>query len=331
MKTTRADLLRNNVWDNKEFPGIKSSFFKYFILDLVFLMVLFNKTWSQQTLKIALCQFPVSGDLISNSGYIKKFIKEAVLNKADIIQFSEAALTGYPPKDIPSFKDYDWESLRKETNEIMSLAKENNIWIVLGSAHYLSENEKPLNSLYIISNDGKIIDRYDKSMLTGGDLNLYTPGDHITIIDLKGFRIGFLICYDSCFPEMYNIYRNQGVKIMLHSFYNAHHPGKTILDEVIPAEIRVRASDNLMWVLASNSSGFYSSWPSCIARPDGSLESLERGIPGIMYREFPDNDRTTLFSSWTHNNKVMRLPSDEVYHNGVTSKNPRALNTRSLP
>jgi predicted amidohydrolase len=287
--------------------------------------------YSQEKLKVAVCQFPVSGNIESNAEYIKRFMKEAALNKADIIQFSEASLTGYPPFDIPSFENYNWDELRAETRDIMALARENKIWVVLGSAHYISENEKPLNCLYIISSDGKIIDRYDKSMLTEGDMKYYTPGNHISIIELNGYKIGFLICYDSCFPEMYNLYRHKGIKIMIHSFYNAHFNDKTILDEVIPAEIRVRASDNLMWVLASNSSGTYSSWPSCIARPDGSLESLERGVPGILYREFPDNELTTLFPSWTHSNKIMKLSEDEIYHNGIPSKNPRAVNTCSQP
>ncbi len=70
---------------------------------------------------------------------------------------------------------------------------------------------------------------------------------------------------------------------MFHSFYNAHRKGESILNEIIPAEIRVRASDNVMWVVANNSTGPYSAWGSCIARPDGSLESLERGVPGIFY------------------------------------------------
>jgi hypothetical protein len=131
--------------------------------------------------------------------------------------------------------------------------------------------------------------------------------------------------------EMYNIYRHKGVKIMFHSFYNAHHDGKTILDEVIPAEIRVRASDNTMWVIANNSTGFYSSWPTCIARPDGSLETLERGIPGILYRDFPDNEKSDKFNSWLHNFKMMKLPEGEVYQIfGKPSNHPRVLNTKSL-
>ncbi|HRE51034.1 MAG TPA: carbon-nitrogen hydrolase family protein [Flavitalea sp.] len=282
-------------------------------------------------LKVAATQFPVSGDIVGNAKYIKQFIRDAAAKGADIIQFPEAALSGYPPADMPSFVNYNWDLLRAETTEIMSLAKEVGIWVVLGSAHYLSEKEKPLNCVYLISNEGKIVDRYDKSMLTGGDLNHFTAGNHTVVAEIKGFKLGFLICYDSCFPEMYNIYRHKDVTIMFHSFYNARHKTKSILDEIIPAEIRVRASDNLMWVIASNSSADYSSWPTCIARPDGSLESLGRGIPGILYREFPDRQLTGNFASWTHNNKKMAMPAVEVYHNGTPSKHPRAVNTRSLP
>ena len=301
------------------------------LLAAVFVLSVAESSRSEEKLKVATCQFPVSGDIGSNADYIKRFVKEAALNKADIVHFSEAALSGYPPKDVPSFQDFNWAKLRDETHRIMSLAREQGIWVVLGSAHYINEDEKPLNCLYIISDQGKIVGRYDKSMLTGGDLKFYTPGNHTVVHELKGFKLGFLICYDSCFPEMYNIYRHKGVQVMFHSFYNAHHEGKTILDEIIPAEIRVRASDNLMWIVASNSSGHYSSWPTCIARPDGSLESLERGVPGILYREFPDEDRTRQFPSWTHNNKIMKIPEDETYHNGTPSQHPRALDTRSSP
>jgi deaminated glutathione amidase len=284
-----------------------------------------------EKLKIATCQFPVSGDVHKNAKFIKDFIKEAAVEKADVVHFSEASLTGYPPVDIASFNNYDWDALSNETKEIMALAKQYNIWVVLGSAHYIDSIVKPTNCLYIISDKGEIVDRYDKSMLTDGDLNFYTPGNHITTININGFECGILICYDSCFPEMYNIYRHKGVKIVFHSFYNARHKGRTILDDIIPAEIRVRASDNLMWVIANNSSGDYSSWPTCIARPDGSIETLQRGVSGILYREFPDDKLMAEFPSWTHNNKMMKLPEHEVYHNGTPSNHPRVLDTKSLP
>ena len=300
---------------------------------IIMLMVSLNDfAMAQEKFKIATCQFPVTGDINNNAAFIIRYIKEAAKNKADIVHFSEAALSGYPPGDIPSFELYDWEALKQATYKIMAMAKENNIWVVLGSAHYLSRNDKPLNCLYIISNEGKIMGRYDKSMLTRGDAEYYSAGNHIEVIEIKGYKLGFLICYDSCYPEMYNLYRHQDVKIMFHSFYNAHHKGKTILDEIIPAEIRVRASDNAMWVVANNSTGYYSAWPACIARPDGSLESLQRGTPGILYREFPDLAITDSYRSWMHNFKMMKLPDDEVYQVfGQSSQHPRAVDTKSLP
>jgi predicted amidohydrolase len=143
-------------------------------------------------LKVATCQFPVSGNVDENAKYIKDFIQQAAAKRADIVHFSEAALSGYARVDVPNFDDYDWDKLRAHTREIMRLAKEHGIWVVLGSAHYLCPEEKPTNCLYIISSEGQIVDRYDKSMCTGGDLLAYTPGNHLVTIDLKGVRCGFL-------------------------------------------------------------------------------------------------------------------------------------------
>ncbi len=140
------------------------------------------------------------------------------------------AKSGYPPVNMPSFENYNWDLLKAETVEIMTLARDLKVWVVLGSSH-----------------------------------------------------------------------------------------------------LRVRASDNLMWVIANNDTTPYSSWGSRIARPDGSVESLERGVPGILYRDFPDSETTDQFPSWTHNEKMMKLPKDEVYNvRGETSKHPRMLDTTTL-
>ena len=110
---------------------------------------------SSPRLKVATCQFSVSGDVDENARYVKGFIKEASANKADIVHFSEAALSGYARVDFQDFDGYDWAKLRTHTQEIMGLAREHRIWVVVGSAHYLSAAEKPMNCLYIISSEGK--------------------------------------------------------------------------------------------------------------------------------------------------------------------------------
>ncbi len=285
----------------------------------------------RQKLKVAATQFPVSCDISANAEYIKKFIVEAAQNNADVVQFCETALSGYANMDFKSFDNFDWKKLRAETHEIMALAKKHKIWVILGSTHYISEDEKPTNCVYIISDQGKIVDRYDKSICTRGDLKAYTPGNHRVVLELKGYKCGFLICYDACHPEMYNYYRHQGVKIMFNSFYNANDKGPNILDESMPSIINARASDNRMWVIASNSSAYYSSWSSRIARPDATFEALQRHVPGIIYRRFPDSETTDKFPSWTHNNKMMKLAPDEVFTNGTPSTHPRAKNRQALP
>ncbi len=71
---------------------------KFALLAVICLASFGGKENSQEKLKVATCQFPVSGDIKSNADYIKRFIAEAAANKADIVHFSEAALTGYPPQ-----------------------------------------------------------------------------------------------------------------------------------------------------------------------------------------------------------------------------------------
>ena len=73
------------------------------LLKLIAVLLLFSfckAGFGQEKLKVATCQFPVTGDLNSNAQYIKKFIMEAAQNNADIVHFSEAALTGYKYSDL---------------------------------------------------------------------------------------------------------------------------------------------------------------------------------------------------------------------------------------
>jgi predicted amidohydrolase len=82
---------------------------------------------------------------------------------------------------------------------LQSVAKRKNC-VVTGSL-IISENENYYNRLFWVKPDGSF-KTYDKRHLfsLAGEENFYSPGKNRLIVDLKGFKIMPLICYDLRFP-----------------------------------------------------------------------------------------------------------------------------------
>ena len=148
------------------------------------------------------------------------------------------------------------------------------MWVLLGSTHRLTAPHKPHNSLYIIDDHGKIVDRYDKMFCAGDrseeteDLAHYTPGSHFSVFTIKGVRCGALICHDYRYPELYREYRRRGAQLMFHSYHAGNipperfrtmregvgdglqglNPGATIPGITMPATMIAGAANNNMWI-----------------------------------------------------------------------------------
>ena len=233
-------------------------------------------------IRVASCQFPVSSDLKENYLYIVAQITEAKLKKADVVHFPECALSGYPGTDMMSLEEFDWNELHRMTDSVMALAKELNIWIIMGSLHKLSGNNKPHNCLYVINPEGKITDRYDKRFCTGTDLKYCTPGDHFVTFKIKGVTCGLLICYDVRFPELYREYRKLGCDVIFQSFYNARQGKGSIHPIIMPVSAEAHAATNYFYMSLTNSSA-PESWPCYFITPDGLVQNkLTPNIPGIL-------------------------------------------------
>ena len=238
---------------------------------------------SSSVLKIAACQFAVGRSIGRNSREICGFISKAKKAKADIVHFSECALSGYVGTDFPNFEGYDWDLLEEETEKIMALAAKLRLWVVLGSTHRLAEPKKPYNSLYLIGPDGKIVDRYDKRFCTPGDLRRLTPGNRFVNFTINGVKCSLLICFDLRFPELYRALYKQGVNCIFQSFYNARQKGPSVHTHIMRQTMQCHAATNHMWVSMTNSSGYYSPYPSCFIQPDGVIvRQLSANRPGLM-------------------------------------------------
>jgi len=258
---------------------------------------------------VATCQFPTDGDIRNNFQHVSRQMRSAKEQGAHVAHFPEACLSGYAGADFPSYKDFNWELLEQCTREILELARQICLWVILGSTHRLSGQNKPHNSLYIINDDGQIVDRYDKMFCAGdesgetGDLAHYSPGNHFSVFEIGGVRCGALICHDYRYPELYREYKRRGVQLMFHSYHAGHlsperfqamqdevgaehqksNPGSTLPGITMPATMHAAAANNYMWISCPNSSARESCWPSFFVRPDGVITGrLQLHITGIL-------------------------------------------------
>jgi predicted amidohydrolase len=291
-----------------------------------------------KSLRVATCQFSVEPSIRHNRQWVLKQMEQAAEAGADVAHFSETALSGYAGVDIAGTDAIDWNALTAATRDIMAAARKLRLWVVLGSAHRLSDGVRPHNSLYVIDAKGSIVDRYDKRFCTGLggeyptlDLCHYSPGDHFTTFRIKGVTCGVLICYDYRFPELFREYRKLGAQVIFHSFHNARR--SVVEDEkyniwktIVPATMSCRAAENHFWVSANNSTTRPSCWPSFSVRPDGQIMGrLRQHSPGVLLTDMVMDP--TLFDApgpWRE-----RAMSGKLF-SGEPVRDPRSEDRRCL-
>ncbi|MBN1361509.1 MAG: carbon-nitrogen hydrolase family protein [Sedimentisphaerales bacterium] len=238
---------------------------------------------SSGMLKVATCQFAVGPSIRRNAAGVHRLLHQAKKGRAEIVHFSECALSGYAGTDLATFDGYDWALLREETLRIMDSAGQLGLWVILGSTHRLTEPNKPHNCLYLIDPSGKIVDRYDKRFGMPRDLHYYTPGDRFVTFTINGIRCALLICFDLRFPELYRALYREGVQCIFQSFYNARQSGPTVHGQIMRQTMQCHAATNHFWVSMSNSSAYYSPYASCLIQPDGGIAAeLRPNRPGML-------------------------------------------------
>ncbi|MFV2104684.1 carbon-nitrogen hydrolase family protein [Micromonospora sp. LOL_024] len=162
---------------------------------------------------IAAAQPPVTCDPAVNGAEIRALMRRAHDHGARLVHFPEGALSGYAGQDKQYYTgwDIDWVPVRRELAAIRSLAAQLGLWVVLGSNHHLTGENRPHNSLYVISDQGDIVNRYDKRYLSHTEITgFYSPGFAPATIDIDGYRFGLALCIEINFPEVFLDYLHRG-------------------------------------------------------------------------------------------------------------------------
>ena len=150
-------------------------------------------------MKIALAQINFHvGNFSKNINKIKKAIEKAKQNKADLIVFSELAVSGYPPRDFLEFNDF----IDKCQSGVESIANEcNDIAAIIGSPTRNPEfkGKALYNSAYFLA-DGIIQDVVHKTLLPNYDIfdeyRYFEPNTVFKTIKFKSHKIALTICED---------------------------------------------------------------------------------------------------------------------------------------
>jgi len=259
---------------------------------------------------------------------------------ADVAHFPEACLSGYACSEFKSYRGFDWDLLQACTRDVLVLARRLRLWVVVGSAHRLTGRHKPHDSVYVISDRGVIVDRYDKRFCGSEELVHYSPGNHFVVFTLKGIRCGVLVCYEYAFPELYREYKRRGVRLVFHSFHAGHmspgdvraigqkigpefhrlNRGSSYPEIRMPPSVQAAATANHIWVSCSNTSARHSCFPSFFVRADGVITGrLRRNVAGVLLSTV--DTRQPLYdctAAWR--DRAMR----GVFHSGVVVSDQRS-------
>ncbi|HWS36737.1 MAG TPA: carbon-nitrogen hydrolase family protein [Actinoplanes sp.] len=119
----------------------------------------------------------------------------------------------------------DWVTLSAQLRSIMRLAGELRLWTVLGSVHPLTPPRRPHLSLYVVSDRGAVVTRYDERMLSNTKVShMYTPGSEPVTFTVDGVRFGCALGMEATFPEIFLEYERLDVDTVLYSTHGSPGP-----------------------------------------------------------------------------------------------------------
>lgn len=207
--------------------------------------------------KIGLIQMDVGADLDKNLRKAKGLVERAARRGANIVCLPELFHYMGPFK---KFRGAAETGSGPSISLMRGLARKYKIHIVAGSILEKCGGRKPRNTCFAISPAGRIICRYSKMHLF--DINIpgkirmeeskaMSPGRQATIVKTKFGTLGFAICNDLRYPELFRRMVMAGAEII---FVMAAFTKFTGRDHWLALN-RVRAIENQCYIVAVNQSG----------------------------------------------------------------------------
>ena len=204
-----------------------------------------------RTLRISMAQInPIVGDLAGNRDKIVEFMNRAKKLGADIVVFTELAVTGYPPEDLLLKPQFVKDNLRA-LKDIAKTTK--GMTAIVGFV----DSGEDLYDAAAVLHDGKVAHVYHKMLLPNygvfDEYRYFKPGGRFPVITVNGVNIGVNVCEDIWYENgPARIQTLAGAEVIIAINASPYHKGKG------KERIRMlakRAKDNKAFIVYANTVG----------------------------------------------------------------------------
>jgi NAD+ synthase (glutamine-hydrolysing) len=167
------------------------------------------------SLRIALAQLNLFvGDVAGNTQRIISSSAEARDRlHADLVLFPELSLSGYPPEDLLFHT-----GLRQQVRTALDRVRQETrgITVVTGYPEYVDQD---IYNAAAVLRDGKTVANYRKQELPNyavfDEKRYFKPGSDSCIVEIKGIRVGLIICEDVWFPNPARAAKDHGAQVIV--------------------------------------------------------------------------------------------------------------------
>ncbi|KAB2908854.1 MAG: hypothetical protein LC102_08615 [Ignavibacteriales bacterium] len=199
-----------------------------------------------EIIKVGLFQYsPEWEDKEANKKKIRKQL-ETLAQPVDLFVFPEMTLTGFSMNPAPLAEYVDGDTF----SFFSSIAKELETNVVAGMIE--KGKKKFFNTLLFINREGELEDKYRKihPFTFGEEAKHYSGGYAYINHEAVDFHIGFSVCYDLRFPELFRFMALDRVEVVVNI---ANWPHTRI--EHFKALCRARAIENQCFFIGVNRTG----------------------------------------------------------------------------
>ncbi|RWD65920.1 MAG: carbon-nitrogen hydrolase family protein [Mesorhizobium sp.] len=196
-----------------------------------------------------------------NAADMERLVREAADRGATYVQTPE--MTGALVRD----KQAGAAAFTSEDKDIVvstagKLAKELGIYLHVGSTAIRRADGKLANRAFLFAPDGASIAGYDKIHMFDVDLDngeswresaSYEPGTEAVVTDIHGARLGFAVCYDLRFPQLFRAEAVAGAEVLTVPAAFTRQTGEAHWHVLL----RARAIENGAYVVAAAQGGLH--------------------------------------------------------------------------